>query len=199
MVRLRLVRFCLFVLVENFIRKFVLWKKFIESCRRMMCKNIQCLNGGRQRVRRQYRSIIIHLIGWSLWLLTMRHYFYHFTSFLIYTYWSGHCFCFFFYKWNFFFVKLFRGPVEKWDLRVGVVEAKATYCPQENNRLDSFTTIQLRSPSRLLWNGSRKLIICCFGRSEQPGQMTSQVFKPLSAKGTYLGEILSNGKQKYFR
>ena len=42
-------------------------------------------------------------------------------------------------------------------------------------------------------------MICSFGSSEQPGQITSRVFKPVSAEGTYLGEILGKGKQKYFR
>ena len=30
-------------------------------------------------------------------------------------------------------------------------------------------------------------------------KMMSQVFKPLSAKGSYLGKILGKDKQKYFR
>ena len=45
----------------------------------------------------------------------------------------------------------------------------------------------------------KMVLICSFGNSKQPGQLTLQVFKPLSGEGTYLGEILGKGKQKYLR
>ena len=81
-----------------------------------------------------------------------------------------------------------------------VTLAWATYRFREI--INSLTTTQLRPPDHrydITKRVKEMVMICSFGSFEESGQTTSRVFKPPSAEGTYLGEILGNGKQKYVR